>query len=142
MRAFVRSAASLAVLLGSAAAVLGQTAPPAVEAPIAARRVAGGGSWQSDGGAVRATRRWDLQLSRGADDALTGRVTLQGSPLLSTGTVRARIIGRNVAGTVADDAGNRAITFQGTIEADRMSGTYTDRTGETGAWAWDGPPPQ
>ena len=142
MRDFIHCMCGMALVFAGAGVARGQAAPPAVDAPIAARRVVGGGSWRSDGRAARTAQRWDLQLSRGAGDALTGRVTLQDSPLLSTGTVHARIVGRNVAGFVADEAGNRALTFRGTIEADRMSGTYTDRTGETGAWAWDGPPPQ
>jgi len=125
-----------------ATAARAQTDLPAVDAPITASRIAGGGAWQTDGLAGRATQRWDLQLTRGADGALTGPVTLQGSPLLTTGTVHARILGRTVSGFVADAAGNRALTFQGSVETDRMHGTYTDRTGETGAWAWDGPPPQ
>jgi len=125
-----------------ATAAHAQTELPAVDAPITASRIAGGGAWQTDGLAGRAAQRWDLQLTRGAGGALTGPVTLHGSPLLTTGTVHARIVGRTVSGSVADAAGNRALTFQGTVDADRMHGTYTDRTGETGAWAWDGPPPQ
>jgi len=133
---------AVAALLASATAVLAQTDLPAVDAPITASRIAGGGAWQTDGLAARAAQRWDLQLTRGAAGALTGPVTLHGSPLLTTGTVHARLVGRTVSGYIADANGNRALTFQGSVETDRMHGTYTDRTGETGAWAWDGPPPQ
>jgi hypothetical protein len=81
-------------------------------------------------------------LSRGDDNSILGRITLEDSPLATAGNVVGRIDGRKLSGTIADDDGNDIATFEGTLTKTRMSGTYIDRTGEVGSWSWDGPPPQ
>lgn len=113
-------------------------------APVAitARNIQGTGGWQADGQRAAPTQRWSLQLARANDNSISGRVTLSGSPLAGAGNVQGHIVGSTLMGTIVDDAGLQVATFRGTVSNNGMSGTYTDRTGETGAWAWDGPPPQ
>ena len=118
------------------------SAQPAPPAAITAKQIRGRGGWKTDGEVTKPTRRWDLQLSRGDDNSILGRITLADSPLATAGNVVGRIEGRKLSGTIADDDGNDIATFEGTLTKTRMSGTYIDRTGEVGSWSWDGPPPQ
>jgi hypothetical protein len=53
-----------------------------------------------------------------------------------------QISGQSLTGNVVDDNGKQIVSFSGTITATGISGTYTDRTGETGNWSWDGPVPK
>jgi hypothetical protein len=113
--------------------------PPAERAAIAARTLRGGGSWQNGPESRRAAQRWDIDVTHADDDSLSGRVTVQGSPLIRNGTLQGRIAGWRIEGSVTDDAGNHVATFVGTISRDRaMQGTYEDRTGEIGQWSWEG----
>ena len=117
--------------------------PPAQRAAITARSWRGGGSWQNGAEERRAAQRWDIDVTHADDDSLTGRLMVQGSPLISTGTLQGRIDGRRIEGSVTDAAGNHVATFVGTISRDRaMQGTYQDRTGETGQWSWEGQLPR
>ncbi len=112
------------------------------DAPITARVIEGGGQWKTEGLAAKSSQRWDLQLTRGDDDTLTGRVTLGDSPLATSANVHGRLVGRTLTGRLIDDEGNYVASFEGTIGIGRMSGSYTDRTGESGTWEWEGPPPK
>jgi hypothetical protein len=102
----------------------------------------GGGAWQPDGKAALAAQRWSLDVQRGSDGSLRGHIAVAASPIVSAGNVEGKIDGERVSGTIADDEGNALVRFEGTLTATGMSGKYTDRTGEVGAWVWDGPPPQ
>ncbi|MDX2170027.1 MAG: hypothetical protein SF182_23355 [Deltaproteobacteria bacterium] len=105
----------------------------------APRSLRGNGNWQRDG---RTAQRWDIDVTRRDDDSIEGRVTLSGSPLLRSGTLRGRLDGRRVAGSVCDDNGMQAATFVGVVTPSGVwQGTYQDRTGEVGRWSWDGAPP-
>lgn len=99
----------------------------------------GDGGWKTDGLTEKVTQRWDLSLRRGADGSISGQISVDDSPLLATGTVQGRLDGRRISGVILDEAGNRAASFEGNVGADRvLRGTYTDRTGETGEWEWEG----
>lgn len=119
-----------------------QTGALGAPAAITAQDIRGGGGWKTDGKGPAPTQRWGSQITRGPDNSLTGRVTLNGSPLANAGNVHGQIVGTNASGTLTDDAGQQIATFVGTVTQSGLSGTYTDRTGETGSWSWDGPPPQ
>jgi hypothetical protein len=111
-------------------------------APITARDIAGRGAFKADRQNPMPMQRWDLQVTRGDDNSISGRVNLGGSPLANAGKVQGHIVGTNVSGTVTDDDGNKVASFTGTVTANGITGVYTDRTGETGSWSWDGPPPK
>lgn len=102
------------------------------------REVHGAGDWQTRGGSKRATQRWDLAVQRTADGFLRGRIYIRDSPLMSDGLVEAHVSGNLVAGFITDEQGELVASFRGTVQGTRMSGTYTDRTGEAGDWEWDG----
>ena len=114
-----------------------QDAPPAAT-PV--QDIAGNGGWKPDQQSPAATQPWTLQVTRAADNSITGRVAIAGSPLLTSGNVQGQIVGENVSGTITDDAGTIVARFDGTINASGMWGTYTDYTGEVGAW--EGAAPQ
>jgi hypothetical protein len=109
---------------------------------ITARAIRGSGGWKSDGKETAAAQQWSLNVTRGDDNSIRGRVTLSGSPLASAGNVSGHIIGTTVSGTITDDDGKQIATFQGTASKAGMSGKYTDRTGETGEWSWQGNLPE
>ena len=113
--------------------------PPAwavAQRPGAALRGAGGWQQEARGGAAQ---RWQIDLTRRGDDAIEGTVTLQGSPLLQTGTLRGTIEGKTVSGRLSDPAGNHVADFVGRITPDgTWRGSYRDRSGEVGRWSWDG----
>ncbi len=138
----MRAAGIRAMIL--AAAVLAAASAGAQNAPqaITAREVHGGGDWKTDGKAHRGAQRWNLDVHRGDDNAIRGRITVADSPLLSTGNVEGKIDGRIISGTISDDDGNQIATFSGMISGTGMSGKYTDRTGEVGEWSWDGELPK
>jgi hypothetical protein len=102
----------------------------------------GGGAWQTDGKAALAAQRWSLDVQRGSDGSLRGHIAVAASPIVSAGNVEGKIDGQTVSGMISDDEGNALVRFEGTLTATGMAGKYTDRTGEVGAWVWDGPPPQ
>ena len=98
----------------------------------------GAGGWQGEARGATA-QRWQIDLTRRADDAIEGTVTLQGSPLLQTGTLRGTIDGKTVSGRLSDPAGNHVADFVGRIAPDgSWRGSYRDRSGEVGRWSWDG----
>jgi len=102
--------------------------------------LAGSGGWKPDQQSPAATQPWTLQVTRGADNSISGRVAVARSPLLTSGNVQGQIVGENVSGTITDDAGTIVARFEGTINAGGMWGTYTDCTGGVGAW--EGAAPQ
>jgi len=114
----------------------------AARAAIAARKLRGGGGWQGNADARRGVQRWDIDVTRADDDSLAGRVTVAGSPLVQSGTLRGVIDGRRVEGSITDEAGNHVATFVGTVTPSGIQGTYQDRTGEVGRWTWDGQLPR
>jgi hypothetical protein len=121
--------------LSARPAVAEEVELPSVDPPITARVI--------EGESPKASQRWELDVTRGDDNTLSGQVTLHDSPLLTTGKVQGRILGgRTVTGRVLNEAGEAVVSFQGRIGTEEMSGTYTDSTGETGEWVWEGVPPQ
>ena len=137
---------AIAIVIGfvgqCANVALAQNASFASAPAITAHALHGAGGWKTDAKAVRPTQRWNLDVARGDDNSIRGRVRVADSPLLSAGNVEGQITGRSVSGTISDDDGHQIATFQATITRTGISGTYTDQTGETGQWSWDGPLPQ
>jgi hypothetical protein len=88
------------------------------------------------------TRRWAIDAEWDDDGSVHGRLTLLGSPIVQAGDVHAHVVGQTVIGRVVDDWGNEVVQFHGRITEKGMTGWYTDQTGDTGSWSWDGPPPQ
>ena len=107
-------------------------------APVARRR----GGWKPNAKAALPGQQWHVDALRASDNTLRGRVTLGGSPLAQAGNLVGKISDQQLSGNVVDDTGKQIVSFTGTITASGISGTYTDRTGETGNWSWDGPLPK
>ena len=122
---------------------LAALSPPAwgvAERPTIARLRGGGWQRAARGGSEQ---HWQIDSLRRRDDALEGTVTLQGSPLMETGTLHATIDGKMVSGRIADPDGNHVADFVGRIAPDgSWRGSYRDRSGEVGRWSWDGALPQ
>jgi hypothetical protein len=109
---------------------------------LTARDLRGAGAWQTDGKSAKTTQRWSLDVKRADDNSLSGRVTFADSPLMQSGNLKGQIVGNLVTGSMSDDDGNFVATFNGQMNKSGFTGSYTDRTGETGAWEWDGDLPQ
>ena len=126
------------------AAALGSVAlcwvPVSRAASITTSDIRGSGAWQTEGKLHRAAQQWSLDVAREPDNSIRGRISVNDSPLLSAGNVEGQIVGNRVSGKVSDDDGRHLLTFDGKVTSDGMFGTYTDRTGEVGTWAWDGLP--
>jgi hypothetical protein len=115
-----------------------QSAPVA----ITASQLHGGGGWKPSAKAAVAGQQWHVDALRATDNTLRGRVSLGGSPLAQAGNLVGQISGQRLSGNVVDDNGKQIASFTGTVTSTGISGTYTDRTGETGNWTWDGPLPR
>lgn len=109
-----------------------------VDAALARPVIRGAGPWGASGGRRQGRERWQLDVHRGDDCSIAGRVALSGSPLASAGNVQGQIEGRRVWGSIVDDQGALIADFTGMVTATGLTGSYRDRTGETGRWAWDG----
>lgn len=134
-----RALAAWALVFGLAA--LSPPARAAVERG-GARELRGGGVWQREERGAGA-QRWQIVLTRRTDDTVEGAVTVVGSPMLRTGTLRGAIDGRTVSGRISDPAGNHVADFVGRIAPDgSWRGSYRDRSGEVGRWSWDGTSPR
>lgn len=122
--------------------------PPAAEVREAARaRIAAlrharrtqaalhpAGRWQSRRAGHEA-RPWRAQLARDTETgALTGRIVVVGSGLLSDGAVIGAIDGTRVSGAISE-RGARVATFTGSVFTGGMSGTYETASGDTGTWS-------
>ena len=103
----------------------------------AARTVIASGDWRTEGRLRRASQRWDLDLVR-KGDAVRGTIDVADSPLVSRGAVQGRVRGRRIEGRIADESGAPVARFHGLITPNGMSGTWRDRTGDSGTWAWTG----
>jgi hypothetical protein len=121
----------LAILLASSAGA--QEAPP--------DELAGGGHWKTDGEATTPAQQWSLDVQRSDDGTISGLITVADSPLFAAGRVHGTIDGRVISGTVTDEQGDQVLQFNGTLSDDRFRGKYVARTGESGEWEWEGPPP-
>ena len=128
---------AMAMLTGLGSVVVAQSSR---DHPIlTSTNVRADGGWKTEGRAEKVTQRWDLSLTRAEDGSVSGQIAVADSPLLANGTVRGRMDGRRISGVILDESGNRAASFEGTVGADQiLRGTYTDRTGETGEWEWEG----
>lgn len=104
-------------------------------------RTVGDGVWQRDvrqGVSVKPAAHLGVDLVR-EGDRISGTVDLTGSPLADRGVVSGTVRGGHVRGTIHSEAGDSIASFSGTVTDDGMSGSYRDRTGETGTWSWSEP---
>jgi hypothetical protein len=89
--------------------------------------------------------RIEVRVTRSDDGSvLTGPVTIKGVPAVASadvGDVDWQVSESTVSGTVRHSA-TAATTFQGTLNAEGASGTFTLPNGARGEWAWDGPLPK
>ena len=134
-----------------ACAVILRVAPVLADTPewlckedeaIRAHRLNGSGRWAAAGNKRGSLQRWSLNVERDDDGKLDGTVVIDNSPLLKSGVVGGSMHGRHLSGTIGDASGAEIAEFRGVIAPDGVRGTYTDRTGETGEWVWDGPLPE
>jgi hypothetical protein len=132
----------VAVLLATVATWDHTSFAQAAPAAITASQLHGGGGWKPSAKAALAGQQWHVDALRATDNTLRGRVSLGGSPLAHAGNLVGQISGQSLSGNVVDDTGKQIASFTGAITATGITGTYTDRTGETGNWSWDGPLPQ
>lgn len=107
-----------------------------------AERMLGAGDWQTHGRNKLANQHWNLDLRRGPGNTLEGTVDLTGSPLATRGIVKAKLQGVIVDGTITGEDGELVATIHGYLTKLGCEGTYTDRTGETGKWEWQGQLPE
>jgi hypothetical protein len=128
MKQWISAALIVTLAVGTAAA----------QPDLATTELEGGGSWKVDGEAKRSSRQWDLDLQRAEDGTITGTIRVDGSPLLSEGRVQGKLDGNLISGAIVGEDGERAATFTGLLANGRFQGKYTDRTGETGEWEWEG----
>ena len=111
-------------------------APPAPEI----NAVAGTGDWKSERQAVgRAAQAWRIAATRGQDGSLYGRIEVDESPLLRARNLSGWVVGKTVSGTVTDDDGAFLAKFEGEVDGEWMSGTYTSADGDRGTWVWAEP---
>ncbi len=139
-----RSVVSLvltALLIFSSTPAATADSDPAAPA-LRAERLVGGGDWQVHGKNKLANQHWNLDLRRGPGNTLEGTVDLSGSPLATHGIVRAKLQGVIVDGTITGEDGELVATIHGYLTKLGCEGTYTDRTGETGNWEWQGQLPE
>lgn len=105
-------------------------------------RLQGGGRWKAHGRKPRPRQRWSLDVDHAADGTIRGSVNVGDSMLFAAGRVEGVVKGRRVAGTIFDERGDPVARFNGNITPGGVSGSYIDRTGGTGEWAWEGPTPE
>ena len=131
-------AVSMVVIFARGSASLAQETALVGPPPLAARDVHGAGLWKSDGKQGRGSQHWKLDVVRGPDDSLRGRISVANSPVIADANVDGRISGDIVRGLILDDAGIPLASFEGKVSPGGITGKYTDRSGETGQWAWHG----
>lgn len=130
-----------APVIPSALAKPNSSGPAVPTLGLKAKRLQGGGGWGRSR-RTAADQRWQVDLERLDGNRIQGRVTLGRSPLASRGNLLGEIEGSRVFGSITDDGGRLIARFDGTVAADGIRGSYTDRTGEVGEWSWDGALPR
>lgn len=123
----------LAALLSEAPTWADNRAPE-----LTARTVRGKGTWKTAGVGRRQLQHWSVDVQRRDSGELTGTVTVNDSPLLASGTVRGKIVGDRVSGTITTADAGETVRFWGIAKGRKLRGIYTDRTGTIGEWAWEG----
>lgn len=122
------------------AAVMTATLLAGVGALYAGSQLAVTGVWQAAGSQTQQAlqaAQWEAQLTLGADDSLSGPVTVSGSPRIGSGSFQGKIAGSTVSGAINDAAGNRVATVTGTVHEGVFQGQYTTTDGATGTFTWD-----
>ena len=133
LRAALGAVGLVASLCIATTAVRADTSPALVDG-----RAAGNGGWQRNGAASPSAAHLSVDLVRDGD-RLSGTVDLAGSPLADRGLVSGTVRRDRVRGAIHSPAGAPIASFSGTVSRSGMSGTYRDRTGETGTWSWSAP---
>jgi hypothetical protein len=89
------------------------------------------GSWRGRSGEGRWRARLEHERGNGT---LTGEITVDGSRLLRSARVEARVRGASVRGTLKDGDGRWLVRLEATISGDSISGRFEARDGERGTW--------
>lgn len=126
----------------SAIVFLGLWLIPTIAVGQAMTDLRGGGSWNADSETKRSEQRWDLDLHRDGGGSISGRINVADSPLMTQGHVQGKFDGYMISGTIVDERGAYVARFNGLLRGSRFQGRYTDRTGETGKWEWEGQLPR
>jgi hypothetical protein len=99
----------------------------------------GGGGWvTASDGVTRIGQRWNIDALRFEDEQIRGRITVSGSRFFDEANVEGQFSGRGVFGKLVDDEGKELASFEGAVTSTGASGTYRDRSGDVGEWAWEG----
>ncbi len=111
---------------------------PSVTVP---RDIGTHGSWVWDSAvdADQGVMPWSVQLTRDANNRISGRIAVAGLPLFKEGNLDGEITLPWVRGVVSDDDGNEFGRFEGTVGAAGIDGSFVTVDGEVGAWAWTWP---
>jgi len=112
-----------------------QTPAPTPEATAGTEVHQSSGAWNTEGRMPKPVQQWTLNVMRTPDNAIRGRISVSGSPIISEANVEGRISGFDISGTLSDDKGRQLASFRGTVSSTTASGTYKDYTGEEGTWS-------
>jgi hypothetical protein len=86
--------------------------------------------------AVTQERQFDVRVRQTDGQVVNAPVQIKGAEGFvggDLGDVDWQVSGSSVTGTLTKN-GQQVATFEGTADANGMSGTYRTRTGQTGAW--------
>jgi hypothetical protein len=136
-----RSTVSLLVLLLGLAAATANSADdlPTRRSVDEGEVVNAGGEWvTASDGVTRTSQHWNVDALRFKDSQIRGRISVSGSTLFDSANLEGQFSGRGVFGKLVDDEGNELASFEGAVTSAGASGTYRDRNGDVGEWAWEG----
>lgn len=99
---------------------------------------------QEDGGG--SDERWEISFKGVGGEGVKGTVRIGGISVPQAGDVGEidwTLSGPNLSGTVTNPAGGGVLaSFNGTVSANGIQGTFTIVDGPSGSWAWEGALPQ
>ena len=111
-----------------------------VEPEVQTETLHGSGDWGEEKDALaRVAQRWNVDALHYADDRISGRIAVSGSPLIESANVDGQLSGRGVRGKLLDDEGKELAEFDGQLTPAGAAGKYRALNGEVGDWYWEGP---
>ena len=110
--------------------VTDSTQPPAEQSSVEGNW---SGTWTSETHLGSAgTFTMDFTLS---GDALEGPIEIAGSECLSAGTITGTLAGSQIQFGAVEGA--QSVSYEGTVQGDHMSGTYSALSCDNGAGSWE-----
>jgi len=103
--------------------------------------IAGNGRWKAHGQRQRLRQRWSVDVERNDEGSISGQLVVEDSELFSSGHIEGSVRGGRITGVIFSTHGDPVAQFNGVATSQGINGSYTDRTGGTGEWFWDGPLP-